>query len=148
MLVSSLSLKLHQAAATTTIRLLLLLFITRNIHRATAASSTTYKVTPSGKWTSSSGYSSKSKVYSLPDALAIARAGDTVWLSDGTYHDRVDSLRAGKRGSPIKIKGGAKAVIKADSPSVRIRHSWILLQASVCVLRIVLGGVLGEGVQQ
>lgn len=108
-----------------------------------ATATTTYKVTPSGKWTSSSGYSSKSKVYSLPDALAIAKAGDTIYLADGTYTDRVDSFRDGKSGSPIKIKGGADAVIKADSPSVRIRHSWILLQARVYVLGPYNGGNTG-----
>ncbi|MEP5116182.1 MAG: hypothetical protein ABJQ90_10690 [Parasphingorhabdus sp.] len=68
------------------------------------------------------------KVYSLPDALSKATAGDTVLLSDGTYTDRVESVTAGKRGSPIKIKGGDDAVIKAGSPSVLIKHSWITIQ--------------------
>lgn len=105
-----------------------LMFATRtNLSTAT----TTYKVTPNGKWTSSSGFSSKTEIYTLPEALTIAKAGDTIFLADGTYHDRVDSYRDGKSGSPIKIKGGEDAVIKAESPSVRIRHSYILIQASV-----------------
>lgn len=108
-----------------------------------ATAGTTYKVTPNGKWTSSSGYSSKSKIYSLPDALAIAKAGDTIFLADGTYTDRVDSYRDGKSSSPIKIKGGEDAKIKAESPSVRIRHSWILLQASVASVCIYMHRVRG-----
>lgn len=68
------------------------------------------------------------KVYNLPDALGKAKAGDTVFLSDGTYTDRVESVTAGKSGSPIKIKGGDDAVIKAESPSVLILHSWITIQ--------------------
>lgn len=68
------------------------------------------------------------KVYNLPDALSKATAGDTVFLSDGTYTDRVESVAAGESGSPIKIKGGQEAVIKAESPSVLIQHSWITIQ--------------------
>lgn len=103
----------------------LILLIGQSYNQACA---TTYKVTPSGKWTSSSGYSSKSTVYSLPDALIKARAGDTVFLSDGTYTDRVESVIDGEKGHPIKIKGSHEAVIKAESPSVKITHSWITIQ--------------------
>lgn len=106
---------------------------------------TTYKVTPNGKWTSSSGYSSSSKIYSLPGALAIAKAGDTILLADGTYTDRLESYRDGKSSSPIKIKGGEGAKIKAGSPSVHIRHSWILLQVSVASVCIHWVRALGSG---
>lgn len=105
----------------------LLMFLIRE-NPDNRACATTYKVTPSGKWSSSTGFSSKSKVYSLPEALLVARAGDTVLLSDGTYTDRVESVIDGEKGSPIKIKGGQEAVIKAESPSVKVTHNWITLQ--------------------
>ena len=67
-------------------------------------------------------------MYSLSDALGKAKAGDTIFLADGTYTDRVESITAGRNGSPIKIKGGNDAVVKAESPSVLIQHSWITIQ--------------------
>ena len=94
------------------------------------AGATTLNVTPTGELTASSGYSTKSKVYRLSDALLAAKAGDTIYLANGTYKDRVESLTKGTRNRPIKIKGGEHAIIRADSPSVIIQHSWITLEAS------------------
>ena len=105
----------------------LLLLISNQAHHASA---TILKVTPTGEWTSSSGYSTSSRIYSLPDALVVANAGDTILLASGTYTDRVESLTAGTKNRPIKIKGSEHAIIRASSPSVIIQHSWITLQAS------------------
>lgn len=81
----------------------------------------TYDVMPGGK---GSGVE-----YDLSDALALAGPGDIVSLGGGTYDSSVVSVNNGEPGKPIAITGGPNAVIKASSPSVLIRHSWITLQA-------------------
>lgn len=69
-------------------------------------------------------------VYNLSRALEMARAGDTILLGDGDYHDRVVSSRNGVNGNPITIVGGVNAVIRAARDSVEINHSWITIQVS------------------
>lgn len=103
----------------------LLFFHTQCYHQVKAK---TLKVTPTGQWTALSGYSGSSTIYTLPYALSIAKAGDTINLADGEYSDRVDSVTAGESGKPIRITGSEYAVIRAVSPLVRIQHSWITLQ--------------------
>lgn len=75
--------------------------------------------------------------YSLSDALDKARAGDTIFLGDGTYtgsDERVLSTTDGEEGSPITISGGRDAVVQANSPSVRIEHSWITLEVKEYII--------------
>ena len=88
-----------------------------------------YHVTDTGQRQTDSGFSTKVKMYSLSGALGKAKAGDTVTLADGTYSTRVDSQAHGKKGSPILVTGGKDAIIKADSPAVRVQHNWITLEA-------------------
>lgn len=40
---------------------------------------------------------------SINRALAAARAGDTVFVSDGTYYERIVFPRSGKEGAPIVL---------------------------------------------
>ena len=88
----------------------------------------TYHVTHTGRRTPTTEHSKTVKMYSISGALKFAQAGDTILLADGTYTVRVDSRAHGKKGSPITIIGGKNAIVKADTPAVRIRHSWITLQ--------------------
>ena len=112
-------------------------------HRVVAA--TTYHVTHTGRRTPTTVFSKTVKMYSLSGALRWARAGDTVLLADGTYTIRVDSRADGMMGSPITITGGKNAIIKADTPAVRIQHSWITLQARWRCYRLYLVNLCHTG---
>lgn len=107
-----------------------------HLHEAGAV---TYNVVPSAADDDSSSSdatinshtagSATAAYYDLSGALALAGPGDIVSLGDGTYDDSIISVTDGEFGNPITVIGGPGAVIKASSPSVRVRHSWITLQA-------------------
>lgn len=105
----------------------LLLSLTRRHHQANAY---TFNVVPDDKLPSADD-SGEDELYNLMTALSLAEAGDTIELGDGTYktlYDRLKTVVDGREGSPITIKGGRRAKIKAPSPSVRVEHSWITLR--------------------
>lgn len=106
-----------------------MLLVTFQAH-VVVGETTIFHVTDDGHRQTDSGFSTKVKMYSLSGALAKAKAGDTVTLANGTYSTRVDSKAHGKKGSPILVTGGKDAIIKADSPAVRVQHNYITLQAS------------------
>lgn len=99
---------------------------------ALQASAVTYNVVPDP----TSVTSSDSGVYGLADAVELAEAGDTLLLADGIYTDQIHSYVSGEQGNPITISGGRDAIIKADSPSVKIEHSWITLEVSYRLMYI------------
>lgn len=43
------------------------------------------------------------------------------------------TTRPGEEGKPITITGGEGAVMKGDSTSVKVQHSWITLEVRVAV---------------
>lgn len=107
-----------------------LLSLTSHHHQANAH---TYSVVPDDKLPS--GDDGGDELYNLMDALSLAEAGDIIELADGTYnslYDRLKTVVDGKKGSPITITGGRAAKLKAPSPSVRVEHSWITIQARTC----------------
>ena len=110
--------------------LFLLSIQTRSSSSGSTVAATTYHVTHTGRRTPTTPFSKTVKMYSLSGALRWALAGDTVLLADGTYTIRVDSRAHGTRASPITIIGSKDAIIKGDSPAVRIRHSWVTLQVT------------------
>lgn len=69
----------------------------------------------------------------LSDAMAVAEAGDTVSLADGTYDGAIVSTKDGTADAPITVTGGRGAIIKGDydSRSVLVTHSFITLK--VCI---------------
>ena len=54
---------------------------------------------------------------SINRALAAAHAGDTVFVSDGTYYERIVFPRSGKEGAPIVL-----AACPGEYPAIRYRH--------------------------
>lgn len=105
----------------------LLSSLTRRHHQVSAE---TYNVVPNDKLPSAND-SGEDELYNLMTALGLAEAGDTIELGDGTYkslYDRLKTVVDGKEGSPITIKGGRRAKLKAPSPSVRVEHSWITIK--------------------
>lgn len=91
---------------------------------ARQARAETYNVIPDVDSSSDSG----DDVFSLAEALDIARAGDIIALADGHYVDQLHSRVPGEEGNPIIVTGGRSAVIKGESPCVLIEHSWITLE--------------------
>ncbi|CAN0437329.1 unnamed protein product, partial [Laminaria digitata] len=77
---------------------------------------------------SNNASSTASAITTLQDALDNAVGGDVIVLANGTYSDRVKSTVGGEEGKPITVVGGRDAVIKGNSPSIWIAHSWITLQ--------------------
>lgn len=93
------------------------------------ANATTYNVAPGGSGTPDEGSSGE---YDLTEALALAKAGDTISLADGTYDEAIVTVTDGSDGSPITIVGGPGAVINGDHSerNVLIQHSFITLEVS------------------
>lgn len=89
----------------------------------------TYKVYADDEDTSSIS-SSESGSYDLAEAMALAKAGDTVSLGNGTYRRALVTKADGEEGNPITIVGGENAVINGDysSRSVLVQHSHITLK--------------------
>lgn len=96
--------------------------------RAHRAHAMTFKVVPDA-----SSSDDAVEVYSLLDALDMAKGGDTIQLEDGTYTDQIHSTGPGEEGNPITIIGSRQAVLKATSPCVEITHSWIELKVSLAM---------------
>ena len=93
------------------------------------AHAVTYKVYADDEDTSSIS-SSELGFYDLGEAMALAKAGDTVSLGDGTYRRALVTKADGDEGNPITIVGGENAVINGDysSRSVLVQHSHITLK--------------------
>ena len=67
----------------------------------------------------------------LLQAMELAGPGDVVQLEDGTYRERLESVRNGEEGSPITVTGTGGAIINADAHrSVQVIHSYIHLVVS------------------
>ena len=60
-------------------------------------------------------------------------SADKIALGDGTHTDMLDTRRPGEEGKLIYITGGAGAVMKGESTSVRVRHLWITLEGRTAV---------------
>ena len=91
----------------------------------------TYNVSPFVGDSSSSDDATSTGIFTVADAFAVAQAGDTIVLADGTYTeslDRIASVIDGEKGNPITVTGSRDAVIKVPSPSVRIENSWITIE--------------------
>lgn len=89
-----------------------------------AARAETYTVVPDP----TSAEHGDDEVFSLPEALEMAEADDTINLADGVYAEKLLSQRSGREGQPITITGGRGAVINAPSTAIEINHSWITLE--------------------
>lgn len=74
----------------------------------------------------------------LSEAMALAEAGDTVLLEDGTYDEALETVRDGERDNPIVVEGGPNAILNGvKSPSVFVTHSFVELKVSVLFCRYV-----------
>jgi hypothetical protein len=91
------------------------------------ASAATFRVSPSG----SDGASGTAErpLLTIQKALTTARSGDVIELAPGHYFQDIKTVRSGKPGQPITIKGPSDAVVSgAGAPRMfEINHDYIEL---------------------
>ncbi len=101
----------------------------RNQFAAKPSYASTYYVSPRGS-DSNDGASDLKPLLNIDKALSFAEAGNTVVLADGDYEQSVSTLKDGRDGAPITIKGSRRAVIRGTAKENRImeiRNSYISL---------------------
>jgi delta-aminolevulinic acid dehydratase/porphobilinogen synthase len=66
-------------------------------------------------------------------ALAVAQPGDTVILADGTYTERLQSVRGGTEQAPIRVRASTPraAVVRQSGNVARIAHPYVVLEGLV-----------------
>jgi hypothetical protein len=88
---------------------------------------TTYYVSPKGD-DSQTGKDSSKPLHSIQKALDRAQPGDTVSLAAGNYYESITTVRSGRKGAPITVKGTRQAALYGSSSHiVDVHHSYITL---------------------
>jgi hypothetical protein len=89
------------------------------------ASAATFRVSPSGS--DGAAGSAERPFLTIQKALTTARPGDVIELAPGRYFQDVKTVRNGKPGQPITIKGPSDAVVSGAGAArmVEVNHDYI-----------------------